>query len=40
MINNIKDQLSNSEDNEENYKKIMTLHTLKKKIDEELFRVL
>jgi len=40
MINDIKNQLSESEDNEENYKKIMTLTALRKQIDEELFRVL
>ncbi|MCP2038604.1 DNA primase [Chryseobacterium sp. HSC-36S06] len=40
IINDMKTQLSNSENNEETYKKIITLNHLRKEIDEKLFRIL
>ncbi len=40
IINDMKTQLSDSENNEETYKKIITLNHLRKEIDEKLFRIL
>lgn len=40
IINDMKAQLSDSENNEETYKKIITLNHLRKEIDEKLFRIL
>ena len=40
LIKNIKKELSEDENNEESYRKIITLNQLKQKLDEKLFRVL
>ena len=40
IINNMKEELSETEDNDDVYKKIINLTMLRKELDEKLFRVL
>ena len=40
IINDMKTELSETEDNEETYRKIISLNQLRKQLDEKLYRVL